>query len=252
MKSLRIVLCILSSLIAAPGLGAQSVDWEAVKKITPNNWILVETDRKTQCDLQRVTEDKLFCHANREGWLSAFSPRYYQNRQGDMMFRREEIREVRVVPFDYSQGPLSLLLAAGGGGGLDSSHQPTSFAGIKVGGPASLDLQYDRIQGNNGFSTEGSAVLPMFRVPRFQFDREVKFIKVYAEPGLGYRAGGGPFGGYSSAKVLVGLFTDTGSNKWTTPYIEVQRRFPFDSPLQGDTRLTFGLMMAVCAHCGIE
>jgi hypothetical protein len=210
------------------------------------------TEKKTQCDLQRATDDKLFCHADREGWLSAFSRRYYQNRQGDMVFQREDIREVRVVPFDYSQGPLSLLLGVGGGGGLDSAHQPTSFAGIKVGGPVSFDLQYDRIQGKNGFSAEGSAVLPMFRVPRFQFDKEVRFVKVYAEPGLGYRAGDGPFGGYSSAKVLAVLLTDTWQNNWAAPYVEFQRRFPFDSPLQGDSRLTLGFMMAVCAHCGVE
>lgn len=92
---------------------------------------------------------------------------------------------------------------------MDSSHQPTSFAGVKIGGPFALDLQYDRIHGKSGFSTEGSAELPLFRVPRFREDKEIKFLKLYAEPGVGYRAGGGPFGGYSSAKVMAVLLTDT-------------------------------------------
>jgi hypothetical protein len=168
------------------------------------------------------------------------------------VFNRTEIREVRIVHVDDSQGPFALLLAAGGGGGLDSTRQANSFAGFKVGGPFSLDLQYDRIQGKTGFSTEGSAVIPMFRVPRFRENKEIKFLKFFAEPGLGYRAGGGPFGGYSSAKVMAVLLTDTWSDKWVAPYIEFQHRFPFESPLQGDNRLTFGLMLALCQHCGVD
>jgi len=39
--------------------------------------------------------------------------------------------------------------------------------------------------------------------------------------------------------------------KWS-PYIEVQRRFPVDSLLKGDTRVTFGIMMAICEHCGFD
>jgi len=199
-----------------------------------------------------ASNDLLYCHTNPEDWLSYFSRRYYEWRQVDLAFKRADIRQVRVMPFDYSEGPLSLLLAAGGGGGLDYTHQPAGFAGVKVGGPVSLDLQYDRIQGQNGFSTEGSAVVPLFRVPRFNRDKDLKFLKVYAEPGLGYRAGGGAFGGYSSAKVLVVLLSDSWSGDWGAPYVEFQRRFPFGSPLQGDTRLTFGVMLGLCEHCGLN
>jgi curved DNA-binding protein CbpA len=252
MKKLRIVLFILASLIAASVAQAQTLDWQAVEKLSPRSWISVETQKRTQCEFEKATSDELFCHINPEDWLSGFSGRYSEKRQVRLLFRREDVREVRTVPFDYSQGPLSLLLAAGGGGGFDSAHQPNSFAGIKIGGPFSLDLHYDRIQGHSGFSAEGSAVVPLFRVPRFQVDKEIKFVKVYAEPGLGYRAGGGTFGGYSSAKVLAVVLTDTWSDKWVAPYVEFQRRFPFNSPLQGDNRLTIGVMTAFCEHCGID
>ena len=145
------------------------------------------------------------------------------------------------------------MLAAGAGGGWDSAHQPTAFGGVKVGGgPFALDLQYDRLQGHSGFSTEGSAVLPLFRVPGYRHFSERKFVKFFAEPGLGYRAGGGQFGGYSSAKVLAVLLTDTWSDGWVAPYVEFQRRFPFQSPLQGDNRVTVGVMLAVCEHCGLD
>jgi len=252
MNNQQIVLLILAALMTASGSAAQTLDWEAVEKLSPRTWISVETQKRTQCELQRATSEKLYCQIKPEDWLSAFSERYSEKRQKNLVFNREEIREVRIVPFDYSHGPLNLLLAAGGGGGLDSAHQPTSFAGVKVGGPFSLDLQYDRIQGHSGFSTEGSAVLPLFRVPRFRENKENKFIKVYAEPGVGYRAGGGPFGGYSSAKILAVLLMDKWSDNWVAPYVEFQRRFPFESPLQGDNRLTIGVMLAVCAHCGLD
>jgi hypothetical protein len=36
-----------------------------------------------------------------------------------------------------------------------------------------------------------------------------------------------------------------------SPYVELQRRLPFGEWLEGDTRLTFGVMLAVCNHCGL-
>jgi hypothetical protein len=94
-------------------------------------------------------------------------------------------------------------------------------------------------------------MLPLFRVPRPLEDKNKKYLKVYAEPGLGYRAGGGAFGGYTSAKVMLALFSDERWGK-PMPYIEVQRRFPFDSPMQGDTRVAIGVMIAMCRHCGAD
>ena len=138
-----------------------------------------------------------------------------------------------------------------GGVGLDSKGMPTWFGGLKVGGPFSLDLQYDRMQAHSGFSAEGSAVVPLFRVPAFDPRTEKNFLKVFGEPGLGYRTGGGPFGAYASTKVLLVWLTD----KWTIgfrPYMEYQHRFPVAPGLGGDDRVAFGFLQAFCAHCGVE
>lgn len=95
--------------------------------------------------------------------------------------------------------------------------------------------------------------MPLFRVPAFQkyvspgadLNRDSTFVKLYAEPGVGYRADGGPFGGYTSAKML---FLLTNKSGWQ-PYLEIQRRFPFDAPLQGDNRIAIGVMASLCEHC---
>lgn len=114
-----------------------------------------------------------------------------------------------------------------------------------------MDVQYDRVNGQSGFSIEGSGVVPVFRVPRWRPKDDRLFLRVYAEPGLGYRAGDGPFGQYASAKVLA-LIGDRWMNERASPYMEFQRRFPFNSPLEGDNRLAFGMMFAVCEHCGFD
>jgi hypothetical protein len=149
---------------------------------------------------------------------------------------------------DMTKGFLNLILAVGGGGGLDANGQPTVAAGGKIGGAFTLDLQYDRMQGQNGFSTGGSAVVPLFRFPGPRENRNQHFIRVYAEPGIGYRASGGAFGFYSSAQALVLLVSDSTMEK-PIPYIELQHRFPFGSPLQGDNRLSIGVMFAICRDC---
>jgi hypothetical protein len=253
MKNQQFALFLLTSLLAVTA-PAQTLNWRAVQMISPGARILVVTKQRSLCSFQLATNEQLFCRVQSTDLRR-------QKPDVDLTFNRSDIQQVytgralEAETYDYSKGFLSLILAAGGGGGLDTAHQPTSFAGIKIGGiggPTSLDLQYDRIHGKNGFSTEGSAVLPLFRVPRFKPGKELKFVKFFAEPGLGYREGGGPFGGYSSAKVMAVLLTDTWSDDWAAPYVEVQHRFPFDTPLDGDTRLTFGLMLAVCEHCGLN
>lgn len=183
----------------------------------------------------------LYCEFQHVNWMfGAIGPEIAH------VLNRAEIREVRIVHFDYSKRPPSLLFALEGGGGLDSTHQAISFAGLKVSGPIGWDLKYDRIQGKNGCSFESQAMLPIFRIPQFRENNKNKFLRFYAEPGLGYRGGGGPFGGYSSAKVMAVLLPS--KSKWLdsmgAPYVEFQRRFPFESPLQGDYRLTIGVMIA--------
>lgn len=258
MKRSPIAFFVLAFLIASDA-PAQKLEWQSVETLKPNARILVLTDRQSYCFFQRATDDQLFCNFLP---LSSSPP----ERRPDLVFSRAEVREVHNAPienvrvgpsappdnYDYSKGFFDLILAAGGGGGWDFARQPNAFAGVKIGGALSLDLQYDRIQGHNGFSTEGSAVLPLFRAPRFRPNSSRTFVKVFGEPGIGYRTGGGPFGGYSSAKVMAVLLTNNWSSGWTAPYIEYQRRFPFQSPLEGDNRITVGVMLALCEGCGIE
>jgi hypothetical protein len=249
MKTSRIVLFFLASLAASSLAEAQVLDWHSVENLPPDTRIWVKGQKQSYCYFQRATDEKLLCRIRPK--LSSS-----QKKNSDLVFNRADVLEVRLTPtddYDSSKGNLSLLLAVGGGGGWDFAHQPNAFAGVKAGGgPFTLDLQYDRIQGHSGFSTEGSAVIPLFRVPRYRPFSKRKFVKVYGEPGLGYRAGGGPFGVYSSAKVLAVFLTDTWSDSWLAPYVEFQRRFPFDSPLQGDNRVTIGVSLAICKHCGLD
>lgn len=242
MKSRQIAIILFASLIAAPGTAAQTLNWQAVEKLPRLTRISVKTQHRTICVFEKATDEKLFC-------------RDVQNTAGSVyrrnaVYDRADIREVRIAPYDWSQGP-PLLFAAEGGGGVDSAGQPTSFAGAKVGDLLFLDLQYDRIQGKNGFTTEGPAMLPLFRVPCPQQDRKKKYLKAYAEPGIGYRTGGGPFGGYASAKAMLALLSDERWGK-PMPYVEIQRRFPFDSLMQGDTRVAIGVMVAMCRHYGAD
>ena len=171
-------------------------------------------------------------------------------------------------PYDTSSW-LELLAAAEGGGGLLSpgASQPTAYAGAKLGFPVefgkfdpakpdytfTLDLGYDRVQARHGFSTEISVMLPVWRYPKPQVDESKNFVRIYAEPGVGYRAGGGPFGGYGSAKIMISLLSDKRLNfSKASPFLEVQRRFPLSAPLEGDTRFTVGVMIALCNHCGFD
>jgi hypothetical protein len=259
MKRSPIAFFVLASVVASCAY-AQKLDWQPVEALKPNTRILVLTERQSYCFFQAATDDKLFC----DFLPQDSSPR---GRRYDLVFSRAEVREVHNAPptqdvrvglnapsddYDYSKGFFGLLLVAGGGSGWDYARKANAFAGVKIGGAFSLDLQYDRIQGRNGFSTEGSAVLPLFRIPHYRPNSSRTFVKVFAEPGIGYRAGGGPFGGYSSAKVMAVLLTNNWSSGWTAPYVEYQRRFPFQSPLQGDNRITVGVMLALCQQCGFN
>jgi len=165
---------------------------------------------------------------------------------------------------------LGLLEAVEAGGGWSTTPvlSPTAYGGVKLGLPVkltpgnppktlytfTLDLGYDRMASRNGFSTEVSAMLPVYRFPGPQKDTSKNYLRIYAEPGAGYRAGG-ILGGYASAKVMMVLFSDlrltSTQTKWS-PFVEVQRRFPFSSPLQGDNRVAVGLMFAICKECGLD
>jgi hypothetical protein len=153
-------------------------------------------------------------------------------------------------PQDISRWP-GFLFAYEGGGGRSS----TAYGGLKIGGAGvTLDLGYDRIPAHNGFSTEISGILPFMRFPRPQSNEMKKYLRIYAEPGLGYRAFGG-VGTYASAKVMMVLFSDhklTASGSNWTPFIEVQRRFALQPDQHGDFRIMLGIISAICEHCGLD
>jgi len=159
-------------------------------------------------------------------------------------------------PSDISN-QLGLLIAFEGAGGWQPGFAtaPAAYGGVKLGGDGfTLDMGYDRFEGHSGFSAEASAMLPIFRLPGPQKNEKKNYLRVYAEPGVGYHAGGS-WDGYASAKVMVVLFSDyrltTTSTAWS-PFVELQRRFPFTSPLRGDNRIGVGIMWAICNHCGLD
>ena len=226
-------------------------DWKAVQNISPGTHILVTANGGRYCAFQRATEDQLFCTMNYPGST-------YRGPHPDYVFSRAEVRDVCVGEaafcnaFDASEGNPVLMAALQAGGGWSNGFTPAAFAGAKLGfGGLTLDLQFDRLKGRNGFSTEGSWMIPVLRVPTYRQENDRLFFRAYAEPGLGYRAGGGPFGQYASAKALV-LFGKKWVDGGTSPYVELQRRFPFASPLNGDNRIAVGIMVAVCEHCGLN
>ena len=149
----------------------------------------------------------------------------------------------------------SLLLAAQGGGGVgaDPQRRASAYAGIKLGAACcTLDLGYDRVAARNGFTGEFSAMLPVLRFPRPQLDPLKNYIRIYAEPGLGRRFGGG-LHGYASAKIMIALFSEDRIARFTySPYIEVQHRFPLTSLGSGDTRVAIGIILPLCTHCGLD
>jgi hypothetical protein len=152
-----------------------------------------------------------------------------------------------------TSNPQTATTAYGGikiGGAYNSRHPPNSN-----GRTVTLDLGYDRIASHNGFATEVSAMLPVFRVPGPQTDPNKNYLRVYFEPGVGYHAGTG-LGGYASMKVMFVFFSDrrlkTEGDNVASPYVELQRRLPFGEWSNGDTRVTFGLMLAVCNHCNLN
>lgn len=156
--------------------------------------------------------------------------------------------------YDESNWLAIVMAAESGGGFTPGGLQPTAYAGVKFGvGSIVLNLGYDRLHAHDGFATQLSGMLPVFRFPGPQKNESKNYLRVYAEPGIGYRAGGGGFGGYLSGGVMVALLSDKRLDlNGVSPYIEYQRRVPFTAPGRGDNRFTFGLMMTLCAHCGFE
>ena len=177
------------------------------------------------------------------------------------------------VPYVYvghadESESFDLVMGINGGGGFDSSspQRPAAYAGIKLGSgccvrgqhplehalTVTFDLGYDRLRSRNAVSAEFSVMIPVFRFPNPGMNEAKTFIRVYAEPGAGVRAGGGEFA-YYSGKVMIALMSDRQISAFSgAPILEVQRRFPLTSPLHGDTRLMIGFMYPLCKHCGFD
>ena len=268
MKNQHLAILLLAPLLATPALAKSKLDWQTIEQLPPGTHIYVHIWAGWECSLQRATDNKLFCTTEYRG-----SPYKGTHEHADQVINRADIHHFCDTKndtcsdrdhylcvgewdvcgaWDSSEGTPFLIAAAGAGGGWHPGYEPNSFAGVKLGlGGLTMDLQYDRLNTQNGFSVEGSGVFPVFRVPRWNPKNDRLFFRVYAEPGLGYRAGDGSFGQYASAKVLV-LIGDRWMNDKASPYIEFQRRFPFNSPLDGDNRIAVGMMWAVCEHCGLD
>jgi hypothetical protein len=161
-----------------------------------------------------------------------------------------------------------LVVGISGGGGFDSSapQRPVGYAGIKLGGSCcvrgkhpveraltvTFDLGYDRFRSSNGVSGEFSVMIPVIRFPNPGTNEAKKFIRVYAEPGAGVRLGGGAFA-YYSGKAMIALMSDRQISAFGgAPILEIQRRFPVASLLDGDTRVMIGFMYPLCRHCGFD
>ena len=228
-----------------PNANSVKVSRDEVKDLPPFTRIWVKGRHSGYCYFVRATDAELVCEP-------AADKAVREETSHELVYPQAEVRGVYLAPEDFhddSRGFLGMILGVGGGGGWEAGGL-NGFGGVKIGGAFTLDLQYDRIQGQNGFSTEGSAVIPLVRMPGWEPFSPRKFVKFYVEPGVGYRAGGGPFGGYSSAKVMAVLLDDTWAQKYPSPYVEYERRFPFNAPGQGDNRVSIGIMAAFCSSCG--
>ena len=170
------------------------------------------------------------------------------------------------VPHPDESQSFDEVFALTGGAGQDATSRPVGYVGIKLGAGCcvrgkhpderaltiTFDLGFDRLRSRNGVSAELSVMLPVIRFPHPGSHASRKFLRVYAEPGAGFRAGGGEFA-YFSAKAMVALMSDRQISTFSgSPIIEVQRRLPFTAPTRGDTRVMVGVMYPLCRHCGID
>ena len=77
------------------------------------------------------------------------------------------------------------------------------------------------------------------------------YLRVYAGPGGGFRAGAGDVGLYAGGRLTVALLSDRRITKGSgSPYVEFEGRVPFASPSHRDVRIAFGMMLTLCKHCG--
>ena len=168
---------------------------------------------------------------------------------------------------DESQS-FEMVLGLAGGGGIDagSPQRATQFGALKLGlgcctrgthpnergEVVTMDVGWDRLRGRSAASFEMSLMVGVVRFPRPLPNQSRRFVRLYAEPGVGVRAGGGSFA-YYSAKAMIAFMSDDQILKFANgPIVEIQHRFPFNSLSRGDTRILIGVMAPLCRHCGFD
>jgi len=174
--------------------------------------------------------------------------------------------QVSARHLDESQS-FNMVVGLIGGGGADStSHRATQAGALKVGvgccirgkhpnergETVTMDIGWDRVRGRSAASVEMSLMVGVVRFPRPLANQSRRFVRLYAEPGIGVRAGGGSFA-YYSAKAMIAFMSDDQILKFASgPIVEIQHRFPFSSLSRGDTRILVGIMAPLCKHCGFD
>lgn len=148
------------------------------------------------------------------------------------------------------------------GGGGTSTRGASWFGGLKVGAGCctrgkhpnekgrtiTLDLGYDRVGTGDAFSAELSAMIPVVRFPRPRSEAS-RYLRGYAEPGVGVRAGG-DFGAYASGKVMLAFLSDERIFKAAdSPFVEIQVRVALADMRRRDVRILAGAIMTLCRHC---
>jgi hypothetical protein len=173
-----------------------------------------------------------------------------------------------VTHLDESQSfdEVIALIAGSGVTGGASPHATTEYAGFRLGvgcclrgkhpddrgETVTVDLGWDRLRSRSAFSFEMSLMVGVFRLPRPIRDQSRRFVRVYAEPGVGIRTAGGAFV-YYSAKAMIAFMSDAQIDRGGYgPVVEIQYRVPWSSMRSADARVMVGMMTPLCKHCGWE
>jgi hypothetical protein len=130
MRYPSVIACILTCLLAAQNLPAQSGNWNAVAAMTPGTHIYVVSKHLHRaCDLLRVTDNELLCEegSSRFGSRTLVAPRW-------------EIREVREVQAREAKIAAAAALGAAVGVGIGRATIKGKDAETQVYGTASCAL----------------------------------------------------------------------------------------------------------------
>ena len=219
MKKLRQVLWLIALMVTTHPVFAESVDWKAVQEVNAFTRIVVTTEKQTTCYFVRATDDKLYCTLIAVG-------RDEPMRKADswcLIARRFARSQLHSTTTRRASSALLGLLAAGSDW-TRRIGQP-GLGGSRWVARSAWTCNTTGFTGEAGFQRR---VRQWCRSSGFRgliHATKKGFLKIFGEPGIGYRVGGGGSGSYASTKVLLVWLTD----KWTDgvrPYVEIQHRFP--------------------------